>query len=122
MGLSIVEAILLLRDAVLQIAGGSGDFIGDSNAIDTDVDVDVDNNTQTNYLFDCSGGNRTCNLPSCVGKNYRITIKKTDNSSNTLTIIPFGGELIDGETSMTILFKNTTLTIYSYNGDWYRVS
>ena len=122
MGLSIVEAILALRDAVLSLSGSSGNFIGDSQVIDANVDVDVENNTQSNFLFNCSGGNRTCNLPSCVGKNYRITIKKTDNSSNTLTIIPFGDELIDGEENITILIQNDFLTIYSYNGNWYKVA
>lgn len=121
MGLSIVEAILLVRDAVLSLSGSSGNFIGDSQVIDANVDVDVENNTQSNFLFNCSGGNRTCNLPSCVGKRYRICIKKIDNSLNTVTIVPFGDELIDGQTSAIISVENEFLNIYSYNGDWYSV-
>lgn len=72
------------------------------------------------FLVDASLGNIILNLPTAVGNSAEYQFKKTDNTNNTVTVIPFGAELIDGDLLKTILFKNTTFSIVSNNINFYR--
>lgn len=71
-------------------------------------------------LSDVSGGSFTITLPavSSVLKGFEITIKKTDSSSNTLTIDGDGSETIDGALDQDITIENSAITIISDGSSW----
>lgn len=71
------------------------------------------------YLVDATAGAITINMPTAVGNNAMYVIKKTDSSSNTVTIVPNGAQTIDGLTSVTIRFQNTSIDIYSDGSNLY---
>ena len=50
-----------------------------------------------------------------------VTIKKTDSSSNTVSILRAGSETIDGATSATLYHQNEAITLVSDNSNWFIV-
>lgn len=59
------------------------------------------------------------NLYSSAGNiGKELTIKKTDSSTNTITIYPASGETIDGESSVTITMLNEYKTFKAISGGW----
>ena len=50
-----------------------------------------------------------------------VTIKKTDSSSNTVSILKAGSETIDGATSATLYHQNEAITLVSDNSNWFIV-
>ena len=66
----------------------------------------VDGDAGTMFAVDCSGGNVVINLPSIaaltLSGSWSIGVKKTDTSSNTITINRDGTDTIDGGTSLVI--------------------
>lgn len=71
------------------------------------------------YLVDATGGAVTVNFPTAVGNTALYTIKKVDSSSNTVTLDPNGAETLDGQSTQTIRFQNTSVDIYSDNVNLY---
>jgi len=70
-------------------------------------------------LCNCSSGAITANLPTAVGITGRIyNIKKTDSSTNAVTVTPAGAETIDASASVTISFQNETWTVQSDGTNW----
>jgi hypothetical protein len=63
----------------------------------------------------------TINLPSAVtvGNTFKIWIKKTDNSINTVTIIPYGAQTIDGATSKILYDYNDFIEVRSDGTNWF---
>lgn len=72
-------------------------------------------------LLDATSGAITVNLPTAVGNTARITIKKVDSSSNTITVDPNSTETIDGQSTVTINFQNSAMTIVSDNTNWNKI-
>lgn len=73
-------------------------------------------------LCDATGGSFTITLPTAVGVGHKgkfYNIKQIDSSGNKITIMPFGGELIDKETSQTLDSFPDSITIVSDNANWY---
>lgn len=71
------------------------------------------------YLVDATGGAITVNFPTAVGNTALYTVKKIDSSANTVTLDPNGAETLDGQTTQTIRFQNTSVDIYSDNVNLY---
>lgn len=57
-----------------------------------------------------------------LGKGYVFTIKKTDSSSNVVSIDPSGGDLVDGDaTKFLIGSNNPYIHIVSDGSDWWTI-
>ena len=79
--------------------------------------------TQTNVNVDTTNGDATVNLPTAVGKKDRsITVRKSDDSSNTVTIDGDTTETIDGETTKTLYYENQVITLVSDGTNWYTLN
>lgn len=78
---------------------------------------------ETTILCDASGAAFTVTLPaaaSYTGKHYHI--KKTDSSTNAVTIDGNASETIDGATTTTVSLQYETLTIISDGSNWHVVN
>lgn len=70
-------------------------------------------------LVDASSGSITINLPTAVGNtNLVFTIKRTDNSSNTVTVDANSTEIIEDEETKTLLFGDS-MVIVSDGTQWW---
>ncbi len=70
-------------------------------------------------LCNCTAGTITINLPTAVGITGRIyNIKKTDSSTNAVTIDGSGTETIDGAATATISFQYDSYTVQSNGTNW----
>lgn len=55
------------------------------------------------YRLDATGGNLTITLPLAASSATILhTLKRIDNTANTVTVIRSGSDLIDGEASFTL--------------------
>jgi len=72
-------------------------------------------------LVDASGGNRTITLISAVATPNSYTVKKIDNSANTVTIATTGGQTIDSGTTKVLAAQWDTATVIPSGGNWYVV-
>ena len=70
-------------------------------------------------VVDASAFNVTVNLPSAITyKGKQLTIKKSDSSSNVVTIDPNGSEMIDGSFTRNMVVGSEVLTIISNGAAW----
>jgi hypothetical protein len=80
------------------------------------------NLTQTygviNVVCNAISGNITVRLPVALNNTATFNVKKIDASVNTVTIVPFGQETVDGYSSKIIQFKNTNLQLVSTGANW----
>ena len=97
----------------------SSQIRGTVRSISSVETLDFDDNTKV-INCDASGGGFLVNLPANtkVGRGYRITIKKTDSTSTTITITPAGGELIDGASKLEISNENGAVSLISTGTGW----
>lgn len=72
-------------------------------------------------LVDASGGNKTMTLPATISfdSGMDVEIKKTDNSSNTVTIDGDGGDTIDGATTYVIRDQWQSAHIIQNGVNWF---
>jgi len=72
-------------------------------------------------LMDATGGARAVNLPDAavVGRGYTIKVKKTDSSSNAVTITPSGAQKIDGAGSLVIQNQYVTYELVTDGSNWF---
>jgi hypothetical protein len=61
----------------------------------------------------------TITLPQITGDGRLITIKNINTGVET--ILPYSGQLIDGDTSVIVERKNVSLDFQSYNNNWYLI-
>jgi hypothetical protein len=82
--------------------------------------VQLDDRGKT-LMVNALTANATINLPSAlsVGNTFKIWIKKTDKSTNTVTIVPFGGETIDGATTKVLYDYNDFAEIRADGSNWF---
>lgn len=75
----------------------------------------VDGDTGTMFAVDCSGGDVVINLPAIstltLTSAWSIGVKKTDVSSNKITINANGSEVIDGGSSIEITSAEEGVTL-----------
>jgi hypothetical protein len=85
-------------------------------------------NEDSTVMIDASAGNRTVFLPNTPplttadtpGRIY--TIKKIDDTTNTVTIQPQAGELIDGQATLTLKAPNDVVIIQNNGVHWFVIS
>lgn len=67
------------------------------------------------YLYvNAASGAVTVNLPSSASMaGYSLSVIKTDNSANSVTIDPFGSEMVNQATTYNISGQNSNITITS---------
>ncbi|MFA5695930.1 MAG: hypothetical protein WC917_00490 [Bacilli bacterium] len=72
-------------------------------------------------LVNALSANATLNLPSAamVGNTFKIWIKKIDVSTNTVTIIPFGSQTIDGYTNKVLYDYEDFIELKSDGSNWF---
>ncbi|MFC3074730.1 hypothetical protein [Shinella pollutisoli] len=70
---------------------------------------------------DASGAARTVTLPpaATAGAGFRIVVKKTDGSFNTVTIVADGSETIDGAATFVLRLPNQSVTLICDSTKWY---
>ena len=75
----------------------------------------------TNVIVKCSasGGAFTVTLYTAVGNTGNaVTVKKTDSSTNAITIATTSSQTIDGATTQTINSQYTSFTMVSDGSNW----
>lgn len=76
---------------------------------------------QTFALTDASGGAVTITLPTAVGISDRIYyIKKSDSSSNYVTVATTGGQTIDGAASFALKIGGEAIMVVSDGANWWK--
>jgi hypothetical protein len=70
-------------------------------------------------LADASSNPITINLPTVVGNTGKYTIKKTDSSSNFITVDPISSETIDDGTTAEIKVQYESITLITDNTEWF---
>jgi len=71
-------------------------------------------------LADTSGGGFTVTLPAASSETV-VTVKKTDSSTNTVTVATPGAETIDGQTTIDISSQYSSRDFVSDGTDYYMV-
>src|SRR5439155_7648437 len=70
-------------------------------------------------FVNCSGGPVTITLLTAVGRAGKLyTIKKTDSSTNLLTIATTSSQTIDGSTTQTTSDQYTAIEVCSDGTNW----
>jgi hypothetical protein len=70
-------------------------------------------------LADATSGSVVVNLPTAVGNSARITVKKTDSSTNTVVPTASGAETIDGAATASIAKQYESIDMVSNNSNWF---
>ena len=70
------------------------------------------------YLIDASEALQIT-LPDPDDQRYALNFKRIDNTGYPVTILPFGNELIQGDTSMIIAFQWSNLKLVTDHTDWF---
>lgn len=74
-------------------------------------------------IWDVSGGSGTVILPPAASAgNFRIDIKKTDSSANTITVDPNASELIEGGTSAVITTQYEAISTVCDSTQWWIIA
>ena len=72
------------------------------------------------FLCDTSSGAITVNLPAgSSNQDKTITVKKTTNDTNQITISPNGSDTIDGDSSLVIGGYQASVTMVMNGTNWY---
>jgi hypothetical protein len=72
-------------------------------------------------LVSAASGAMTVTLISALYTPNTYTIKKTDSSSNPVTIATVSGQLIDGAAEAVITLPNGSTTVIPQGGAWHVV-
>lgn len=80
--------------------------------------------TAKNSIVFCNAtsSNIVVTLPTAVGDKYKYIIKKTDSSTNTLTINTVNGQTIDGNATFVFDYGDLAFTIISDGSKWFVTS
>lgn len=72
-------------------------------------------------LCNCTSGSITVTLPDATSSTFNTntyTVKKTDSSSNNVTINTTSSQTIDGSTSATIMVRYVSVSLVSDGSNW----
>jgi hypothetical protein len=69
------------------------------------------------YLIDTSSTSITATLPATTTRKTPVRLVKT-KEAGSITVTPNGSDTINGETGMTILFKNSAMELLPIGTDW----
>lgn len=99
-------------------ASGSGTF-GFTSVVQTAATLNV---TATDGIYaalcNCTSNNITVNLPTAAGNTATLMIKKTDSSTNTVTVDGNGAQTIDGGTTAVLAVQYESITLVSDGSNW----
>jgi len=73
------------------------------------------------FLVNCTSGNVTITLPDATSSTFNTnlySIKKTDSSSNHITINTTSSQTIDGSSSATISLQYLSIGLVSDGSNW----
>lgn len=81
--------------------------------------LSLTNGLDQTILVNAAGGNVTCTLPTASGnRGVLFTFKKTDSSTNRITIAGTSGQTIDGGASTLLTQSLQHTTVVSNGTDW----
>lgn len=86
----------------------------------TDQDTTIDLVNDFTILIDASAGERIVEVPTPDVNGYTFNLKKVDASTNKVVLVPVTGS-IDGDSSKSLIVEWHSITIQSWNGNWYIV-
>jgi hypothetical protein len=69
-------------------------------------------------LADASSQSITVTLPTPT-EGYSVTVKRTDSSSNAVSIAPSGSETVEGSSSEALEYQFEAITVVSDGTDWF---
>jgi hypothetical protein len=73
-------------------------------------------------LMDATGGPRTVTLPTAPATNMLVAVKKSDSSTNAVTVVPGAGANINGDTACILAIQGASAT-FQYDGtNWQLLS
>lgn len=90
----------------------------DRNCITVEDDYDI-LSTDDIILVNCSTVDITVTLPDPAVVKKTLTIKKIDNTSNNVNILPYNLEVIDGQNSKSITSQYDHINVNSNGTNWY---
>lgn len=99
------------------VAAGASGFTYSKTLVNTTPYTIVPVSGYNVYHVDATTGTMTINFPTAVGNTAWYVVKKIDSSSNTVILDPNGAETLDGLSTQTIRFQNTSVDIYSDNSN-----
>lgn len=103
--------------SAIGVVGGSGAAPAVTNQ--TAATLNASATSGENVIFcNCTSNSITVNLPTAVSNTGIFHIKKTDASTNTVTIDGATTETIDGSATAVISVQNVCLTLISDGTNW----
>lgn len=124
-GTAILDEDDMVSDSATKLATQQSIKAYVDSAIGTEVSVltNADSpytalSTDELLLVNAAAGNVLVNLPSAAVSGKQYVIKKTDNSTNTVTVDPSGSETLDGETTLVLDGTNSLVGITSDGSNW----
>jgi hypothetical protein len=101
----------------------SSQIRGTIRSVTSVTTLTLDDNTKV-INANANGGAFAVNLPSAitVGKGWIITVKKTDSSTNAVTLTAPGGQLIDGLATQALNTQYFAVTLKSDGANYFIVS
>jgi hypothetical protein len=69
-------------------------------------------------LANANSGGFTVTLPTAVSNVFNYTVKKTDSSTNIVTIATTSSQTIDGGTTALIKLRYASVTVVSDGSNW----
>jgi hypothetical protein len=99
------------------VAAGASGFTYSKTLVNTTPYAIVPTTGYNVYNVDATAGIITINFPTAVGNAAWYVVKKIDPSANTVILNPNGAETLDGQTTQTIRFQNTSVDIFSDNSN-----
>lgn len=110
----------LVADAVPNIVRSTGVYptgAGPVTSVTTTYTILASDET---ILADASGGAFTVTLPTAVGiTGKRYSIKKTDSSTNAVTVDGDGAETIDGDANFELALQDEVIGLVSDGTEWW---
>lgn len=99
------------------VVSGNGS-IDNTSTVTVTINTTLDLNTT--ILVQCSTANITVSLPQASTKtNSTYRIKKIDSTAYQVIVDPNGTETIDGETTISMAYKDSAMSIVSNGIGWY---
>lgn len=99
------------------VAAGASGFTYSKTLVNTTPYAIVPTTGYNVYHVDATTGSITIKFPTAVGNTAWYVVKKIDSSANTVILDPNGAETLDGLSTQTIRFQNTSVDIYSDNSN-----
>ena len=90
-----------------------------SETSDSEYDIGIVSGKEKVVLADASSNDVNTNLPDATNyKNSVVTVKRTDNSGNSVKVATSGGQTIDGDATQTLGSQYSALRVVSDGNNW----